>query len=119
MMALRALLLVGLARRVTPQGKEEDPNILGRIELATRTRARSAISGCLVYGWARRNRAVWRPLWPSRGVLRAAPAVTGGPVGTARRCGPAAASYEPVPANLVGSPQHLVSGNVAWGPPWC
>ena len=34
-MALRALLLVGLARHTMQQGKEEDPNILGRIELET------------------------------------------------------------------------------------
>ena len=34
-MALRALLLLGLARQTRQQGKEEDPNILGRIELET------------------------------------------------------------------------------------
>ena len=34
-MALRALVLAASLRRVTPQGKEEDPNILGRIELET------------------------------------------------------------------------------------
>ena len=34
-MALRALLVFGLARQTRQQGKEEDPNILGRIELET------------------------------------------------------------------------------------
>ena len=34
-MALRALVLVASLRPTTQQGKEEDPNILGRIELET------------------------------------------------------------------------------------
>mgnify|MGYP004286898459 CR=1 FL=1 len=35
MMALRALLVLASLRPTTQQGKEEDPNILGRIELET------------------------------------------------------------------------------------